>query len=696
MNRKPVGRLARLIDEVRFHATAAGLTAASARLWRFSRHGSAGQAREFRLLLGSRPEADSALILERALDLSQPALRRVVELARAGRPDRAVEELRAHHRCLPARVYLRNSVGDLARAPGAAEAVLRGECLITGFPPFRLESSIDWGADPYRNRSWRIQLHSWSFLDPVLVEHEQSKKPRYADVARKIVLDWVSGNARPGPSNDRAWDGMAVARRAGKLAPILDHALREPAVPDGEILQLLRACRLHSLELSDPHKLERHNNHGIHELASLLALAVTIPELRDASTLRTYASRGLLHLLGRHFSPDGVHLEHSPGYHAALLNLVGLLRDTGWVEDEGALDDLFRKASRCMVWLIHPNGTLVRLGDTDQIQATHAVREVAEPELAFVLTQGSAGRKPQRCWAVFPRVGYASFRGPWDHSPWKEASFLFFAAAFHSRAHKHADDFTFEWSERGTVLLVDSGRFAYLPDDPRRRYVVSTRAHNTVEIDGRDYSRSSPDAFGSALRCWGESGGCYFIDAEVDRSRLLQTKHRRVLVYRPGAWLVVLDRLISPASHAFTQWFHFAPTLEMADDGDRMTGQVPGARDTLVVLPLPTGSPLRQELVKGQEHPRLQGWLGLRRYSLVPNYAAGYTAEGNDVTFATLLWLGNTSPGRRPEPGAAKVSRNMVEVHWRDGAGEDGFVFQRDGDRGDLFMTRRGCGPAGG
>jgi hypothetical protein len=127
----------------------------------------------------------------------------------------------------------------------------------------------------------------------------------------------------------------------------------------------------------------------------------------------------------------------------------------------------------------------------------------------------------------------------------------------------------------------------------------------------------------------------------------------------------------------------------MADEGDRMTGQVPGTGEALVVLPLPTGCPLRSELVKGQEHPRLQGWISLTPNSLVPNYAAGYTAEGNDVTLATLLWLGSASPGRRPEPGAAKVSRNMVEVQWRDGAGEDGLVLRRNGDRGDLSLIRR-------
>lgn len=53
--------------------------------------------------------------------------------------------------------------------------------------------------------------------------------------------------------------------------------------------------------------------------------------------------------------------------------------------------------------------------------------------------------------------------------------------------HAHGDTFSFELSLRGQRILVDSGVCDYL-DSPMRRYVRSTRAHNTVEIEGVDQS----------------------------------------------------------------------------------------------------------------------------------------------------------------------------------------------------------------
>jgi len=77
------------------------------------------------------------------------------------------------------------------------------------------------------------------------------------------------------------------------------------------------------------------------------------------------------------------------------------------------------------------------------------------------------------------------------------------AAGFHSATHKQADDLTFVWHESGRPFIVDAGRYGYYYDEPGRRYCESTRAHNTVEIDGRSTSMRPSDAFGSALTSWG-------------------------------------------------------------------------------------------------------------------------------------------------------------------------------------------------
>jgi hypothetical protein len=42
--------------------------------------------------------------------------------------------------------------------------------------------------------------------------------------------------------------------------------------------------------------------------------------------------------------------------------------------------------------------------------------------------------------------------------------------------------------------------------DPNRIYVETTRAHNTVEIDGLSHPRRNVQPYGSGLVGWGEQG----------------------------------------------------------------------------------------------------------------------------------------------------------------------------------------------
>ena len=59
-------------------------------------------------------------------------------------------------------------------------------------------------------------------------------------------------------------------------------------------------------------------------------------------------------------------------------------------------------------------------------------------------------------------------------------------------AHAHADIFSYELSINGIQFIVDSGVYEYKAGE-MRNYVRSTKAHNTVSIDGKDQAE-----------CWGE------------------------------------------------------------------------------------------------------------------------------------------------------------------------------------------------
>ncbi|MHC5035258.1 MAG: alginate lyase family protein, partial [Planctomycetota bacterium] len=626
--------------------------------------------------------ADGLRLFEEAIDCSRPGLEACSEGARSKDLHGSLEALRSHHATLSKQPCL--SFRQHRRTPAEvleyAERIMAGGFEYGGHSSFPLDVPIDWAADPFEDRNWCYALNSWSFLRAGTEACTNEPREDLAVFARRIVLDWIEQCMHGTTTNEFSWYDMVVGKRAAVLAVVVDEALRSPDVSDHALLRLLFAARLHTAYLSEHDRIIWHTNHGIYQLAGLLALTNSVPELRDAQEHREFAVQGLKQIFTSHFTDEGIHREHSPVYHFIIVNLLETVLRTGWLQQQAELESLAHAAANNVVWMVHPNGALVRVGDADlliaeerQLQRNEAVR--------FILSKGLEGRMPETRFAVFPQSGYAAFRGPWDHSPFEEASFLFFSAAFHSRSHKQADDFTFEWSELGRVLVCDSGRYGYNYEQPGREYVESTRAHNTVEIDERDYSRRALDAFGSAITAWGESEGTYFVEASLHRETYFRTRHRRVLVFKPGDWLAVIDLLSSSRKHRFTQWFHFDPELKFEGDGLAFHAAIPGTRKALAVTPLSELDTLTAKCVKGQKEPRLQGWMSLRPNTLTANCAVGYSIEGKKASFVTLMSV--CAPKTQLAPGAVveQVKGEPLRVRWEADKHEVGFDYVSQGRR---------------
>ncbi len=628
---------------------------------------------------------EGADLLEAALDSSQPELAKIVSIARSEGIAPALQALRKYHQALPRQTYLPRIP---VSSPTSEIRTLADDIIRKGYqsginPLFPVTPPVDWTADPYKDRTFRFELHSWKFLDSALKLSQADGGAPYAKYAREIALDWSRRHLAGSASSDFAWYDMAVGLRASMLAVILDDALRDPAVSDDDLVLLLKAACAHARELADPRTLAKHSNHGLFQMGGLLALGATFPELRDAASDRAYAKRMLAEMFSEHFTSEGIHKEHSPGYHVMVTSYLGRLLRTGWLSDNAFLTSLYPRAAWNAIWMMHPDGGLVNVGDTEVAALDERLAHPDDPQVEYALTEGKRGIPPSTTFEVFKKSGYAAFRSPWDFKPWQNASYLFFTAAFHSRVHKHADDFSFEWSELGVRLVQDSGSFAYLKNEPRQEYMESTRAHNTVEIDERDYSRERNDAFGSAITDGGQADGLYYVRADLYRKRFFDTHHRRVIVFAPGQWLVVIDQLRGSGDHKYTQWFHFDPFLLMKPEGDGVGAPIPLIRDTgkrLQIVPLlvPEGQSL--EMICGQEKPRLQGWVSLVKTTLTPNDAVGFTQKGKSATFVTLLRVGEANQEIARDAVTTDSAGDSWEVRWKEGGKPDGFRFGiRDG-----------------
>jgi hypothetical protein len=274
-------------------------------------------------------------------------------------------------------------------------------------------------------------------------------------------------------------------------------------------------------------------------------------------------------------------------------------------------------------------------------------------------------------------------------------------AAFHSRTHKHADDLSFVWSDRGSDILVDAGRYGYLGkadegselwldghwySDPNRVYCESTRAHNTLEFDGKNYPRKGVKPYGSALHRWikGASG---IVAVETECKHFGSIRRARVLVFMPGRWLLVFDWYHDNEQqpHNAKQWFHLAPHLQLLLQGGAYLVSIPSSIEPLRAISL-LDEPFASRPYLSEKKPVMQGWWSAKERDIVPNYAFCYELSRMSTgVFATLFSFSN-SLATDTTCNKVNVSGRKAQFRWEDETGAHELRLERP-ESGDLGVS---------
>jgi len=251
--------------------------------------------------------------------------------------------------------------------------------------------------------------------------------------------------------------------------------------------------------------------------------------------------------------------------------------------------------------------------------------------------------------------------------PPPRSTLVFLMASHHLEAHKHADCLSLLWQDRGETLLADSGKYGY-QHDRMRRYFQSTQAHNTVEVDGRDWSRATEDAYGAGMRRVEPFGAGWILEAEADHRRE-GMRHRRLLLFRPHRFLLVIDHLVPrPATgwrarvaqlgpRRFIGWWHFAPDHTVEAGGARVSGLAAGR--ALAVTYVTNGTQPVPLEARGRGGRRPQGWISRSYGSFEAAPALGFACRARgDYLAATLFEL--MEPGAKPALAVARIGQGFA------------------------------------
>lgn len=602
---------------------------------------------------------------------------------------------------------------DGSKAVHNALKILKKGWVRRKYPPIHLREGVPWQLSNPAERSWNFYIHCWDMLDSLLKAHSQTGEGQFLEPSIWVALDWARmfSNPKDKALSPFAWYDMAVGLRAYRLAYIIDAGTKSGLLAPEDHELLWRSLEQHQMYLADDANISFHNNHGYYQVVAQLAMGRRFAKVSNRMAEAYVQGKARLQrMLSQQFGSDGVHREHSPDYHRMVYDTLKSLIDSRLVIDEYDIRRAY-EIERSLSWFVLPNRHIVNFGDSDyrllSRKPDEANRKWLTPEMQYVVTKGVAGALPPEDYKVFPESGYFIVRRRTAEKTedFSHYSYLAQTAAFHSRTHKHADDLSFVWSDRGADILVDAGRYGYIGKvekctelwekgfwytDPNRIYCESTRAHNTLEFDGRDYLRKGVKPYGSAIKRWLRTDKPLFaVETEVKQHGSI--RHVRVLIFNPARWLLVFDwfhdNLRHP--HEVKQWFHLAPNLQLHKNTDGYHVPIPDTEQPLRVIPLLSGAVLSRPYL-AEESPEMQGWWSPKEREIIPAYAFSFKQCGVYTgMFATLfdfsrLLTTETSWSR------ANTSGRKAKLKWKDDDGEHVVMLERPKEGSlDVVYTKK-------
>jgi hypothetical protein len=424
-----------------------------------------------------------------------------------------------------------------------------GRTRVLGDPP-------DW--EPEEPLLWLFNLHYFPFL---------GRLPPERRVA--LVLDWIE-RYPPHPRRP-GWRPYPISLRLRNWTRELFASRLQ--LRDEETNSLLASIEAQGECLADTVEYHLGANHLLENAVTLKLLAACFAGPAVAPWERI-ADGILRRELEEQFLGDGGHFERSPMYHAlltgALLDLCNVLDERDPIRRR--LVEQLPSALGFLAAMNHPDGGPALFNDCSLDVAPTAdtllkyaagLGLIPEPNLFLGGNGGSGGA------VLFSESGYHVWKG-------SQAAFFYDAGPIgpdYQPAHGHGDIFSFELSLEGRRVVVDGGTSTYEAGD-ERDWTRSTRAHNTVELDGEDQCE-----FFGAFRV-GRRGRPRDVRAERDEGGIHvkgwhdgyvrlpgSPRHEREILFVPPGVLLVWDTVRSRREHRAVSRVRFAPGSGLLSSG---------------------------------------------------------------------------------------------------------------------------------
>ncbi|MDB5100935.1 MAG: Heparinase N-terminus [Cyanobacteria bacterium RYN_339] len=534
-----------------------------------------------------------------------------------------------------------------------AEAYLRGEyrLLNLGYQ----ETTPDWHLDPQTGRRAPLAFGpDLNYRDPLVAGNVKNtweknrhhhltvlalafaltRDERYAAEVDRQLRDWLQANPFPRGVN---WTSMLELGVRLIAWVWIDRLLAGSAVHAGLFGTggaLWDAIYWHQwLMARCPSHGSSANNHLLGEVAGAYMAATAWPFFPESIAWRAHARQVLEREAALQTFESGLNREQAAAYHLFSLELFLLPAVEGdragepfspeyraWLgrmltalpricdaaghlprfgDEDGGLGVQLRAQTDCrLTWLYDLGRRFLGLALPAGTSLAPLVWDQAATPLAYQAPQGSEAFADAGVYVLASDRG-----GPREVLCLADAGPLGFLSI---AGHGHADALSFALNVGGQPVIVDPGTYVYHAEPAWRSYFRSTRAHNTVSVDGEEQSVArGPFLWGrrqakAAVACWEPSSAGGKLVAHHDGYTRLpgRVMHGRAFELVDGR-LAIEDTLEGTGQHQIEWRLHFSPTCDVRIEQQPpapspLAGEVParaeGAQWPTEIPPPPTGT----------------------------------------------------------------------------------------------------------